>query len=70
VDMWEHGNDIYIAETLMEADLHQIIRSGQGLSDDHFQFFVWQILKALKYMHSANVIHRDLKPSNLLVNQL
>jgi len=68
VDMWEHGNDIYIAETLMEADLHQIIRSGQGLSDDHFQFFVWQILKALKYMHSANVIHRDLKPSNLLVN--
>ena len=25
-DMWEHGNDIYIAETLMEADMHQIIR--------------------------------------------
>lgn len=68
VDMWEHSNDIYIAEVLMEADLHQIIRSGQALSDDHFQFFVWQLLKALKYMHSANVIHRDLKPSNLLVN--
>merc|ERR1711988_75811 len=68
VDMWEHGNDIYIAEHLMEADLHQIIRSGQALSDDHFQFFVWQLLKGLKYMHSMQVIHRDLKPSNLLVN--
>jgi mitogen-activated protein kinase 1/3 len=68
VDMWEHQNDIYIAETLMEADLHQIIRSGQSLSDDHFQFFIWQLLKGLKYMHSMQVIHRDLKPSNLLVN--
>eukprot|EP00658_Telonema_sp_P-2_P059488 TRINITY_DN4843_c0_g1_i2.p1 TRINITY_DN4843_c0_g1~~TRINITY_DN4843_c0_g1_i2.p1 ORF type:complete len:392 (+),score=127.91 TRINITY_DN4843_c0_g1_i2:163-1338(+) len=68
VDMWEHGNDIYVAETLMEADMHQIIRSGQCLSDDHFQFFIWQLLKGLKYMHSMQVIHRDLKPSNLLVN--
>lgn len=27
-----------------------------------------QTLRALKYIHSANVLHRDLKPSNLLVN--
>ena len=27
-----------------------------------------QILRGLKYIHSANVLHRDLKPSNLLVN--
>ena len=52
----------------MEADLHQIIRSGQALSDAHFQYFIYQILRGLKYMHSANVLHRDLKPGNLLVN--
>jgi len=27
---------------------------------------VYQVLKALKYVHSANIVHRDLKPSNLL----
>lgn len=52
----------------MEADLHQIIRSEQPLTDAHFQYFVYQILRGLKYIHSANVLHRDLKPGNLLVN--
>jgi len=30
------------------------------LTDEHIQYFVYQILKALKAIHSANVIHRDL----------
>ena len=33
-----------------------------------FRYFLYQILRGLKYIHSANVLHRDLKPSNLLVN--
>ena len=53
---------------LMECDLAAIIRSGQPLTDAHFQSFVYQILCGLKYIHSANVLHRDLKPGNLLVN--
>ncbi|CAI0396943.1 unnamed protein product [Linum tenue] len=61
-------NDVYIAYELMDTDLHQIIRSNQGLSEEHCQYFLYQILRGLKYIHSANVLHRDLKPSNLLLN--
>lgn len=61
-------NELYLYEELMEADLHAIIRSGQPLTDAHYQSFVYQILCGLKYIHSANVLHRDLKPGNLLVN--
>lgn len=60
--------DVYIMSPLMETDLHRIIYSRQELSDDHLQYFVYQMLVALKYMHSAQVIHRDLKPSNVLLN--
>ena len=60
--------DVYIISDLMETDLHRIVYSRQPLTDDHVQYFIYQILRALKYMHTANVIHRDLKPSNLLLN--
>jgi len=61
-------NDVYIVSELMETDLHRIIYSKQPLTNDHVQYFMYQILRGLKYIHSANVLHRDLKPSNLLVN--
>lgn len=61
-------SEIYLVLSASEADLSQIIRSGQALSDAHLQYFVAQILRGVRYMHAAKIVHRDLKPGNLLVN--
>ncbi|KAF3035129.1 MAP kinase Pmk1 [Didymella heteroderae] len=64
---YETFTEVYLIQELMETDMHRVIRT-QELSDDHCQYFIYQTLRALKAMHSANVLHRDLKPSNLLLN--
>jgi len=61
--------DIYFVTELMESDLHRVIYSGQKLSDEHIQYFMYQLLRGMLHMHSANVMHRDLKPNNVLVNK-
>ncbi|KAL2508918.1 Mitogen-activated protein kinase 16 [Forsythia ovata] len=60
--------DIYVVFELMESDLHQVIKANDDLTPEHYQFFLYQLLRGLKYIHAANVFHRDLKPKNILAN--
>jgi len=63
----DNDRDIYLIFDYMETDLHAASRANI-LQDIHKQYIMWQALKALKYMHSAELLHRDMKPSNLLLN--
>lgn len=63
----ENDKDLYLVFEFMEADLHNAI--GQKiLKDIHNRFILYQIVKGMKFLHSAQLIHRDLKPSNILLN--
>ena len=53
-------SDVYLVTHLMGADLNNIVKT-QRLSDDHVQFLIYQILRGMKYVHSAGIIHRVRK---------
>jgi len=62
----ENDLDLYLVFECMETDVHAVIRAGI-LLDIHQRYIFWQLLCALKFIHSAGLIHRDLKPSNMLI---
>ncbi|KAA0190979.1 extracellular signal-regulated kinase 2 [Fasciolopsis buskii] len=64
----DNNKDIYLVFEHMETDLHNCIKKGNVLKDVHKKYIFYQLLRAVKYLHSANVIHRDLKPSNILLD--
>ncbi|KXZ50454.1 hypothetical protein GPECTOR_16g628 [Gonium pectorale] len=63
----ENDRDLYLVFEYMETDLHAVIRANI-LEEVHKQYIMYQLFKALKYMHSGELLHRDIKPSNLLLN--
>ncbi|XP_041811306.1 mitogen-activated protein kinase 15 [Chelmon rostratus] len=64
----QNDKDIYLVFEYMDTDLHAVIKKGTLLKDIHKRYVMYQLLKAIKYLHSGNVIHRDQKPSNVLLD--
>ncbi|KAL4801641.1 kinase-like domain-containing protein [Aspergillus unguis] len=61
------GEDIYLVTGSPMVDLKTLMRI-RDLESDLTQLFAYQILRGLKYIHSAGLAHGDLRPSKLLID--
>ncbi len=60
--------DVYYIFEFIEANLSNVI-SSKILTKIHIKYIIYQLLKAIRYIHSADVIHRDLSSNNILIDR-
>ena len=63
----------FLMEYVNGGDLYNILedykkKNGKPFSEEIVQYLMIQIVDALKYIHSQNIIHRDIKLDNILLN--
>lgn len=57
----------YIVSEILDTHLEHVMYSDQ-MTFSHATLFAYQIVRGLKYLHSANLCHGSLNPSNVLIN--
>ena len=73
VNMYFAFQDFYnlylVMDLLTGGDLRFHIAHKKVFTEDQTKFFIANMLLALDYIHSQNIIHRDIKPENLVLEK-
>ncbi|CAL8234066.1 unnamed protein product [Boreogadus saida] len=65
-----HGGLMHAIFELLEHSLcDELKKKGCGLESLTIKKYSFQILRAVDFIHSRNIMHRDIKPDNLLVSR-
>lgn len=75
IDHFQHDGFLYVIMeyvdgVLLSEALSQRKKLGKRLSEEEIQRYFIQIMLALKYLHSKNIVHLNIKPSNIFVNKI
>jgi len=53
---------------VLEGILGKVLKKERKFSEEIARIYICEVLLALEYLHSKNVMYRDLKPDNIMVD--
>ena len=65
----DKDNLYLVMDYLKGGDLRFHLTRHIRFSEEQSRFFICNIITALEYIHSKNIIHRDIKPENLVLEE-
>lgn len=69
LQVFREDNRLFLVFEFVERTLlEELETSPEGLPIEKLKYLTYQMLRALYFMHSNDLIHRDVKPENLLVS--
>ena len=69
-EVFIYKKSVYLVFEYVEKNLLELLQeTPNGISPSKIKYLIYQLIKAIKYLHSKNIIHRDIKPENLLINE-
>lgn len=68
-EAFKRKHNLFLVFEYVERNLLEVLQEKKdGLEPHLIKRLIYQLCKAIKYLHDQNIIHRDIKPENLLVN--
>ena len=68
----DSNEDSYIILVMeyVQTDLKSVLKQYRNLdfSEDHVIIIMYNLLCAMNFIHTSNVLHRDIKPANILID--
>jgi serine/threonine protein kinase len=62
-------NVFLLLEYCPGGDLGKVLKKVRNFTEEIARIYICEVLLALEYLHSKNVMYRDLKPDNIMVDQ-
>jgi serine/threonine protein kinase len=69
IDSWSEGGTFYLVVEYVDGETLLDLFWDNPVNEDEAEKYILQVLDALSYMHSQNVVHRDINPKNIMLER-